>query len=182
MTASGVAVHICDPGDVDVAPLVDRRALCGIGPVYFAPHRGDPFAVNGLCARCARIAAAWVPSAADQLPTPAGPDPLLPLLRAAGLRDVDAVAAAAIARGYLASETQNALARAGIAASATQRRTQEAADKLAGAPAVHPAPMTWRGISAGLSWARDLVHARRTWPPQSEPPAPPDGMESDGDA
>ncbi len=168
MTASGIAVHLCDPEDHDVPAGGERRALCGIGPVFpvVPAHTDNVTEASPLCRRCKSALAHYA-----QPPAPAhGPDPLLHLLRAGGLAPHQAQIAAGICRGYLASEMNSAVARGEVVLNERATRRGFAGRDTS----------ALRAGSLMLAWARDVVHARRVWPPQPEPDPPPDGVEDPG--
>jgi hypothetical protein len=164
MTATGTTYHVLDPVDDHPRPLTERRALCGISPVF--PVRptggGDVCEATPLCRRCKATLLLYTEAAAPTL----GPDPLLHLLRAGGLRGDDVSIAAGIARGYLAAELNNAIARGEVV---LNERAQRRA--LAGRDT---SPLRFGALM--LAWARDAVHNRRVWPPPDvvgEPPGEP---------
>lgn len=161
MAASGGTVHLLDPSDADLRDRSARRALCGRREVYQAPHPGqDPLTVANLCRLCRRAASLY----REPPPVEAGPDPLVRLLVIGGLSSDQARSASSIARGYLSAEFNSALARGEV--DAGQRRVR--------AVAAENDPVALRALGAGIAWARDIVHARRTWPPE-QTAAPGDG-------
>lgn len=164
MTANASTYHVLDPVD-DHPRATDRRALCGIGPVFPVKPVGatDVRDATPLCRRCRKSLLLY----AEPTPAAQGPDPLLHLLRAGGLRGDDVAVAAGIARGYLANEFNSALARGELALiGRVQRRALAGRDTSA-----------LRLGSLMLAWARDVAHARRLWPPATdvgEPPGEPE--------
>lgn len=154
MTAAGHSPHLLDPVDGDSRISTERRTLCGRREVYVTRYPGvDPLEVPQLCRKCRHAAGLYRPLPPVD-PIKDGPDPLVRLLQAGGLEESQARAAAGIARGYLSSEVNSALARGELAVQ--ERRLRLATDGL------DPGPM--RNAGFGIGWAREVVHARRVWP------------------